>query len=173
MKIESRLNSRSLLLIQGCLLSFIALLFVKSAFSSLILVGIVDFGLLLILIYHIPNLVLPLFLISLFWGNVYFRNEELGVTISDLLFVLLTAGYLCSSAQNLVVFFLFHKNMCFFDGLKHSFGAHNNYLNALCEIRLVGVVAFFAFFTLTLRITGNIFYQNHFFMQQLPCCSAG
>jgi len=96
MKIESRLNSRSLLLIQGCLLSFISLLFVKSAVSSFILVGVVAFGLLLILIYNIPNLVLPVFLTSLFWGNVYFRYEEIGVTISDLFFVVLTVGYLCA-----------------------------------------------------------------------------
>jgi O-antigen ligase len=95
MKIESSLSSRSLLLIQGCLLSFISLLFIKSAVSSLVFVGIVAFGFLLILIYHFPNLVLPIFLTSLFWGEIYFRKGDFGVTISDPFFVLLTAGYLC------------------------------------------------------------------------------
>ena len=104
MKIESSLSSRSLLLIQGCLLSFISLLFIKSAVSSLVFVGIVAFGFLLILIYHFPNLVLPIFLTSLFWGEIYFRKGDFGVTISDPFFVLLTAGYLCVAKAKKAMF---------------------------------------------------------------------
>lgn len=94
MKIESSLSIRSFLLIQGCLLTFILLLFIKTATHSYILLGVAAFGLLLLLICNIPNLVLPIFIISLFWGNIYFRNEGFGVTISDLVFVLLFIGYL-------------------------------------------------------------------------------
>lgn len=110
MKIESILSSRSLLLIQGCLLTFISLLFVKSAVSSYILVGVVASGLLTLLIYNIPDLVLPIFITSLFWGNIFLRNEGFGVTISDPIFVLFLAGYLGACLKNRCALFKIEKS---------------------------------------------------------------
>lgn len=96
MKIESSLSNKSLILIQGCLFTFISLLFLKSLISSYILVGIVGFVFLGLLIFKFPNLVFPLFIVSLFWGNLYYRDMEFGVTISDPIFLLLLVGYVCA-----------------------------------------------------------------------------
>lgn len=94
MKIESSLSNKSLVLIQGCLLTFISLLFLKSAISSYILTGIIGLAVTGLLIFKFPNLVFPVFIISLFWGHLHYRTVEFGVTISDAIFVLLFIGYI-------------------------------------------------------------------------------
>ncbi len=94
MKIESSLSNKSFLLIQSCLFIFISQLFLNSLISSYILVGVVGVVFLCFLIFKFPNLVFPFFIISLFWGKLYYRNIEFGVSISDPIFILLIVGYL-------------------------------------------------------------------------------
>ncbi len=94
MKIESSLSNKSLLLIQGCLFTFISLLFLKSAISSYLLAGIVGLAVVGLLIFKFPSLVFPAFIISLFWGHLFYRTTEFGVTISDPIFVLSFIAYI-------------------------------------------------------------------------------
>jgi O-antigen ligase len=94
MKFEKALKLKHYIALHICLAVSIAMLILKSDLYIWGFVATIAVGITVLFIIKYPELITYLFVISLFFGFLFYRNAEIGFTISDFLFVIITFSFI-------------------------------------------------------------------------------